>query len=395
MVQQQRVVCGPSGDAGRISERIYRLASVKRIKGGGINRRGVKKILLIQFGDLGDVIVTFPCMRALKECFPHACLVMAVHEKAKDLVQACQWVDDVLSIAASADGLVGRVRQNLQFVIDVRRAKYDMVFDLRTGDRSAILSLLTGAKQRVSFYGKYNTLWRNRIYTHLVYPDVNPGLHMVDYYLSLLNTYGIDTIDRIPSCRVTAKHAQETARLFRQEGISTTGGLAAYHPFSLWEYKGWALEKHAEIIDWMVQRFDATVIITGTADQHGSAQAIMQHCKTNVFNLAGKTPLKLMPAILQRCDLSMGVDTAGGHIAAAVGTSTITIFGPGNFPQWAPLAEHGKIVHKGYDCVPCKLMGCDGSGKSRCLEELTVAEVKADIEDFLDQVFTTNRQTGS
>lgn len=377
-----------------MTEGKYRLANLKRIKGGDISRQGVKKILLIQFGDLGDVIVTFPCMRALKECFPQASLVIAVHEKAKDLLQACPWVDDILSIETPNDGLIERLRRNFRLFIDVRRVKYDIVFDLRTGERSAILSLLTGAKQRVSFYGKYNTLWRNRIYTHLVYPDVNPDLHMVDYYLSLLNTYGIDTIDRIPTCRVAAKQVQEVAKLFQQEGIAPSAGLIAYHPFSLWDYKGWAQEKHAEIIDWMAQRFDATVIISGTAAQYKSAQAISNRCRKHVYNITGKTPLALLPAILKQCDVSMGVDTAGGHIAAAVGTATITIFGPGNFAQWAPMAEHGKIVHKGYDCVPCKLMGCNGSGKSQCLEELTVAEVKADIEDFLDKVFTTNRQTG-
>jgi heptosyltransferase-3 len=368
------------------------LANVERIKGGGIDRQGIRKILLIQFGDLGDVIVTFPCMRALKECFPNAVLVMAVHAKARDLALGCRWADDILVAEQPVGGVLSRLRHNLQFALEVNRQRYDLVFDLRTGDRSAILTFLTGAAQRVSFYGKYNTLWRNRIYSHLVYPDKSPDLHMVDYYLSLLNAYGIDTQYRLPTCHVTEKHARQTNRLFQTNGIEPAGGLIAYHPFSLWDYKSWAEEKHARIIDWMVRRFKVSVIITGTAAQHDSAEAIANRCRKDVHNIAGKTPLALLPAILERCDVSMGVDTAGGHIAAAVGTPTITLFGPGNFFQWAPMARHGKIVHKHWDCVPCKQMGCDGNRKSRCLDELTVSEVKSDIEDFLSNIFSSKRR---
>ena len=173
------------------------MADVKRIKGGDLDRHHINKILLIQFGDLGDVIVTLPCLRALKENFAEAHITLAVHEKAKDLLHGCQWVNEILVAQTSAHDLIGRVKHYFNYVLDVRRNGYDLVFDLRTGDRSAILTLLTGARQRVSFYGKYNTLWRNRIYSHLVYPDKSTDLHMVDYYLSLLNAYGIDTIDRV------------------------------------------------------------------------------------------------------------------------------------------------------------------------------------------------------
>jgi heptosyltransferase-3 len=175
--------------------------------------------------------------------------------------------------------------------------------------------------------------------------------------------------------------------LLQAEEISPDAKLIAFHPFSLWRYKAWGLEKHAAIMDWIADKYNASVIITGTAAQHGSADLIVQQCKSKAVNLAGKTPLGLMPALLKRCAVSIGVDTAGGHIAAAVGTPTITIFGPGNFYQWAPLADHGKIIHKHWDCVPCKQMGCDGNEFSRCLDELSVAEVKSEIEEFLDGIF--------
>ena len=325
-------------------------------------------------------------MRAIKEAFPEARLVMAVHAKAGDLARGCRWTDDILLIDTQRVGPVDRLRRSVRFALDVRRAHYDLVFDLRTGDRSAVLSLLTGARQRVSFYGKYNTLWRNRIYTHLVFPDKSPDLHIVAYYLSLLNAYGIDTENSIPSMHVTDAQTKAAEALFDAEGIPSAGKVIALHPFSLWEYKNWALENHAVLMDWIVDRFDASVIIAGTADQRDRAEWIVQRCKNKVFNLAGKTSLALVPAILRRCAASIGVDTAGGHIAAAVGTPTVTLFGPGNFHQWAPMGAHSKVVHKRWECVPCGRMGCEDSRKSRCLDELTPTEVKAEIEDFLNDI---------
>lgn len=365
------------------------MANVKRIKGGGIDHHNIKKILLIQFGDLGDVIVTFPCLRALKENFPDAHIVLAVHEKAKDLAQGCHWCDEILTVESPPDHLIERLGRNLKFAQRIRSQKFDLVVDLRTGDRSAILSLLTGARQRVSFYGIYNKLWRNRIYSHLVSPDGSPDLHMVDYYLSLLNAYGIHTTDRTPTCLVTEEQASETQNLIQSLGLETAKPIIAYHAFSLWEYKGWDLKKHAEIIKWMVHRYNGSVLLTGTEAQFGQAEIILKQNKRNVYNLAGKTSLNILPALLQRCDVSMGVDTAGGHIAASVGTPTVTIFGPGNFAKWAPYGSRSKIVHKGWDCIPCMKMGCNGSGKSQCLSELSVSEVKADIEDFLGDVLTS------
>lgn len=366
------------------------MANVERIKGGGIDHHNIKKILLIQFGDLGDVIVTFPCLRALKENFPETRIVLAVHDKAKDLVQGCHWCDEVLGVETPTDHLIERLGRNIKFIQRIRSQKFDLVFDLRTGDRSAILSLLTGARQRVSFYGIYNKLWRNRIYSHLVAPDGSQYLHMVDYYLSLLNVYGIDTTDRTPTYTVAEGQASETQKLFQSLGLETAEPIIAYHAFSLWEYKGWDLNKHAEIIQWMVNRYNVSVVLTGTKAQYEQAEIILKQNEKNVYNLAGRTSLKLLPAILQRCDISMGVDTAGGHIAAAVGTPTVTIFGPGNFYKWAPYGSRSKIVHKGWDCIPCKMMGCNGGGKSQCLNELSVSEVKANIEDFLSEVLTSN-----
>jgi len=80
-------------------------------------------------------------------------------------------------------------------------------------------------------------------------------------------------------------------------------------------------------------------------------------------------------ALLQRCDLFIGVDSAGLHIAAAVGTPTVSIYGPSAPASWAPRGSSHLVVQKDWPCVPCRRKGCDDSEQCRCLDELTVEEI--------------------
>jgi heptosyltransferase-3 len=363
------------------------LSRVTRIKGGDIDLSLIRKILLIQLGDIGDVILTFPCIRALKETLPAAKIAVAVYDSNTCLLDGCQWVDKIVPIRKESGDIAKRLLDMLRFALHIRQAGYDTVFDLRTGDRGAILTLLTGARYRISFYGSYNKLWRNRIYTHLLYPDKSPDLHTVDYLLDLFNAYGIDASSHSPEYHVQPRLEARASHLLDDIGVPRGRPVVAYHAFSKWRYKGWGQAKHVALIKWLVERFNAVVVITGSQDQRQQADLIAKESNSVIFNLAGKTSLELMAAVLKRCRLSIGVDTAGGHIAAAVGTPSVSLFGPGNFHKWAPYGDKGKIVYKKLDCVPCKKMGCQDSGISRCMDELTVDEVINEIEPFVADVF--------
>lgn len=345
------------------------------IKGGKLDLGRAKRILLIQLGDIGDVILTYPCIRALKETLKSTVVFVAVHDKAKGLIEECPWADGVIPIKKDKQRWIKEVISQIAFIRNLRRKKFDLVFDLRTGDRSAILSLLSAASQKASFYGIYNKLWRNRIYTHLVLPDRTKTVHIVDYYSSLLATYGIFPSKINPEYRVSSIYQKKADTLLEAHGVRANRPIVVLQPFSLWAYKELALQKIAEIAKWIVTTYNAQVILTGTHDQKQRAEAIVQQSGVNVTNLAGKTSLKTLAAVIARCVLSIGVDSAGTHIAAAVGVPTLTIFGPGDFREWTPRGNDHRVIHKDLDCIPCKRKGCNGSERSKCLDELTVEEV--------------------
>jgi len=150
----------------------------------------LRMILLIQLGDIGDVVYSFPCVRALKETLPEARLVMAVREKAAGLVEGCRWVDGVISVDGRPQGAWDRLRHQWRFWRAVRRYRFDLAIDLRTGTRGAVLSFLSGAPFRLAPYALDGTLWRNRLFTHLVMPSGKQQQFIVEHYLEILTPYG-------------------------------------------------------------------------------------------------------------------------------------------------------------------------------------------------------------
>jgi len=351
-------------------------AETMRVKGNDIAKESPGSLLLIQLGDIGDVVLTLPAVRALHEHFPGAVIVAAVREKARDVMDDCPWVAEVLSINEASRSPLDEIRYQWDFFARVRRFHFDLAVDVKAGNRSAILALLSGAKQRIGFYDRNGRLWQNRVFTHLVSPGGRPGRHMTEHYLGLMNAYGIST-DRIwPEYHVPAERSRQVQRLFTERGVSSDRPVIAVQPFSLWKYKEWNAAKYVQLINWLISDYNVSVVITGSAGERARAEEILAHCPRNTCNLAGETSIGTLAAVLKFCSLFIGVDSAGIHIAAAVGIPTVGIFGPSSISDWAPRGPRHIMVYKDLPCLPCRNKGCDDSEVSRCLEELTLDEVK-------------------
>jgi heptosyltransferase-3 len=336
----------------------------------------VGAILLIQLGDIGDVVLSFPCIRALRETFPAARLAVVVREKARELVEDCPWVSETIGLKQGAEGLWKRVRYHYQFFSRIRRIGFDVAVDLRTGTRGAIMTLLSGAPVRIGRFSYEGRAWRNRVFTHLAAPDLQPGQHVADYYLKILTEFGIPARSVIP--RIFASPRGKTAALHLLNGCGIGEGEPFWvlQPFSLWRYKELDAGLYADLISAARRRFQLPVILAGSAGEHERAEEIRAACgKVDVFNFSGKTSLRTYTALLEASRFFVGIDSAGLHMAAAVGTPTIGIFGPSSIDAWAPQGEKHLVIHKNWDCVPCSRKGCQDSNFSRCMTSLTLKEI--------------------
>lgn len=342
---------------------------MKIVKGAGQIAGEIRKILLIQLGDIGDVVLSFPCIVALQEKFPQAAVVVAVRDKAAGLLANCPGAG-VLAVRGG-DSLAGQFR----FIRQLRGHHFDLAIDLRTGTRGAIIARLSGARIRLGYYDPDGQSWRNRLFTDLVDFPYTPDLHVIDHLLGLLEPYGISTSQRSPRMVLPDSIKAAASRLLAQNHIPAGARLVALQPFSLWRYKELAEGKYVELIKAILVHHPLAVLVTGSPDDRERAAAIVAAAGEGCFNLAGQTSIDLYAALLANCELFIGVDSAGLHLAAAVGTPTVSIFGPSSPISWAPRGPVHSLARNAWPCLPCRMKGCDGLEKSRCLDELEVGEV--------------------
>jgi heptosyltransferase-3 len=195
--------------------------------------------------------------------------------------------------------------------------------------------------------------------------------------------FGIDTQDTTPKLWVLEKAKIKAEELLNGDNILTFRRWVTLNPFSRWQYKEWEHEKWVHVVDWLWEEYGIPTVMVGAPEEREKSINIANQCKGKIFNLVGKTLLDELAAVLRLSSLHIGVDSAAPHIAAAMGTPTITVYGPSDWRDWAPRGEIHSVVTPDRDCVPCHQKGCQGSGTSKCFETLTVDKVERAIRIFL------------
>lgn len=343
-------------------------------------------LLAIQLGDIGDVVLTLPSLRALKTAFPDNHLVVCVREKAGALMDICADVDTVFRINKQDRKPVEAIRYQLDFFSALRSYPYDLAIDFRTGTRGAILALLSGAKARLGFFDNEDQLWRNRVFSHLVHFEYQKGTYVAEYYFEVIKSLGLTSESLDPELAVPMAVKQHVLERLQRIGVDGQSAFIVLQPFSLWQYKELHADKYVDLIDQISRRCGLPVILCGAANERQRAQAITDRSHGKAINLAGETTISQLAGLLSLADIFIGVDSAGLHIAAAVGTPTASIFGPSDPASWAPRGSRHAVIQPKLPCVPCRQKGCDNSGVSRCLDELSMVEMMATIGPMLDRL---------
>jgi heptosyltransferase-3 len=357
--------------------------------------RGVRKILVIKLRYIGDVLLTTPVFTALKENFPDASITALVNSGTESVLAGNPAIDNIIAFDRGTKklGLASRVIGNLRFLRKVRSMGFDMVVDLSSSDRAAIISFLSGARYRLArdpigegFPGK------KHLYTHVAeYEDQN---HMVIQNLDAVTSFGISAEDLRLKIFATQEDRDYAKGLFDEKGIVGDDFVVLIQPTSRKEFKCWPDEKFAALID-ALQGKGAKVVVTGAPSEAETIRSISSLCGLPPMDL-GATTIGQLVAVLELADLFIGLDSAPMHIAAAVRTPAIALFGPIKVYHWGPWCaqepygynkESGVqavgphvAVQKDWECVPCYEMGCGWSNVSRCIAETEVEEILAHVK---------------
>jgi heptosyltransferase-3 len=347
-----------------------------------------RRILVIQLGDIGDIVWTWPVLAAIRGRFPGAEMTLLARQGRGGLLEANPLLREIIEVAQPREGGLRSLAAQLGFLGRLRRGRYDLAVDLRGDERGAFLALASGAPVRIALaYGRSDVpFWRNRMFTHLAsapLPGTGPSRGPAEQSLGMLRPFGIDIEGDLPPFPVPPTVARRVELLFAAERMDTTIPWVTVSPYSRWTYKEWGQEKWIDVIRWLRDRWGAATAVVGSAADREKAEDLVRSGGGQVKNLAGKTTLAELAGVIARSVLHAGVDTGGPHLAAALGLPTVTIYGPSYGEAWAHPGPRHLVVFPDRDCVPCRMTGCDNSHRSECLEELGPGKVREALDDLI------------
>ncbi|MHB8173843.1 MAG: putative lipopolysaccharide heptosyltransferase III [Nitrospirota bacterium] len=321
-----------------------------------------------------------PMLRALKDFYPEAEITAVVPEGMEDLLSSNPCVRKIL-LFRKGIGLTGE----LKFLKSIRDEKSDIAINMTEGDRGAIMCLASGAKTRIGADPRGRGLpGKGRIFTSLVPQKWDRHRALMD--MEMLRPLGIEPGGRRLELYTSEESDGHVLNMLAAQGIKEGDSIAVVHPTSRWLFKCWNDKSVAEVIDYL-QNMGLKVILTSGPDKKETemSRGIASSAKTRPVDFIGILTLGQLASLLKMSRLFFGVDSAPMHMAAAVGTPVVALFGPSDYKVWGPYTDKARVVTKKdkFPCLPCRKAGCGGSKKSRCLEAITVEEAVQAIEELL------------
>jgi predicted lipopolysaccharide heptosyltransferase III len=295
------------------------------------------KILLLQLKRIGDLILTTPAIAALRSSYPDAQITLAVSKECAELVPAISNVDRVL--------IAQRNLRDVAMVSSVAGQRFDYSIDFTRNDRSAFLTLLSGARTRIASYRvREQSKTRARVYTDLVEVRVR-DMHTIDYNLALLEPLGVRAASSAPQLDVPRTAHEKADRLRRDRKM--TRPYVILHPGSARPEKLWDAARWAQVIDHFRENNEFEFVLTSgpSADEQMHIAAITNRTQQKFIDLSGKTDLLTVAALVGQAQLLVTVDSAPVHLAAASHTPQVILFGPTNPFHWRPLDSPALILH--------------------------------------------------
>ncbi|MCI5052424.1 MAG: putative lipopolysaccharide heptosyltransferase III [Simkaniaceae bacterium] len=329
----------------------------------------MKKILVAKLRHHGDVLLTSPVFTALRSAYPESEIHAYIYAETLPMLEGHP--------AISHFHLYDRKKKSLMYeaalLRAIRKEGYDLVINLTEGDRGAMAAFASGAKVRVGVDPKGSGMWgKGKIYTHTIREC--PGIrHTVEMNLDALRTIGIfPSVDERHLSLAIPDEAQVRADELL-EGID--GPFTLVHPVSRWMFKAWP----ARHVKALLEKLEGPVVLTGgPAKEERDFLDQLGHP-----HLGGQTSLKELGALIARAEKLITVDSVPMHMAAALKTPLVAIFGPTSEKRWGPWQHsQSEIVKLDLPCRPCYMPGCAGSRVSDCLEALPVEKVLEAIQSL-------------
>ncbi len=313
------------------------------------------RILIVRAGAIGDTLMTTPLVRALRRSFPNAQLVFLSSRTTENVLRCNPNLDEVVALSyRRLPFLVSPEKQRL--ARRLRGLKLDWALALESNPRLLDVVIESRPARLIA----YGPLPAREGFERVGF---DPELHSIQNHLNAARALGVAPAGHAMDLPYPSEWDTAVERHLEEWGVSSQKRLVGIHAgwggrkhsIEKTRLRSWPVENFAEVIRRVVKEKGACVVLTGAVADHELNEAIIRRAGVSCVNLAGKLPILELAALIRRLSLYLTVDSGPAHMAAALGTPLVTLWGPGILEQTQPIAGSGPVVilrHKPH-CAPC------------------------------------------
>jgi lipopolysaccharide heptosyltransferase II len=332
-----------------------------------------KRILIVLHGSIGDVTRALPLADMLRRSFPDAFTAWSIEPACFPLLQGNSAIDEIIMFDR------GQWWNSIgKFLARVRHGRFDLVLDLQRLFKSGLISWWSGARQRIGFH-RLDSKEGNWIFNNLHIPPYGEKISKLEHYLKFVDYLGIE---RGPLKWQFNLSEAEQASVDRHLA-NVTRGFAVVFVGTRWESKQWFPVQMSQCAEQLQRVYDLDVVLLGGKDDARLAREVEGLAQGKLTNLVGRTTLREAIGVIERAKIAIGPDTGLMHIAAALRTPVISLWGATSPQRTGPYGFAELTVQGKAPCVPCYRRHCP-IGRV-CLQSITMEQIRAKIRLALDE----------
>ncbi len=354
-----------------------------------IDLQSIRRVLVIKLRHHGDVLLTSPVFTVLKNHAPHLEIDALVYQDTAEMLTLHPAISQVHAIDRNWKklGPLAQLKAEWTLLAELQQRDYGLVVHLTEHNRGAWLKRLTGAAYGVACEARKGRFWKNSFSHFYPLPRGN-ARHTVETNLDALRRLGVyPTEEEKRLVLVPGAEAEVSVDLLLASHGLAPAEFIHLHPASRWPFKCWPETRMAELVRQLRDRGHPAVLTAAPSeDELAMVRRIADLAGQPLIDLSGRLSLKQLAALTARARLFIGVDSAPMHIAAAMGTPVVALFGPSGDREWGPWqVPHRVIASSAHPCRPCGNDGCGGGKVSECLTSIPVESVLDAALDLLNR----------
>lgn len=331
-----------------------------------------KKILITKLGAVGDLALAVPSFRMIRKRFPNSYLSLLVDSKLTGLVDSCPYLNEIITFERSKKHK--RWSRILRLARRLRERQFDFSIDLQNNSKTHLITFLSRIPKRIGYMRGLS----GYLLTHPVQEPKEPMAPILHQF-QLLKRIGVNQLDESLELWTEEESDRWALERFREGGIHSADGVIGFAIGSSqkWPSKRWPIENFALLAKRLIVECQYKVVLIGGPDDLVLANAFYNHLlpQSSVLNLVGKTNLSQLVSCVKRFDVLVSGDSAPIHIAAALKTKLVALFGPTEPKRHLPPGHDHSVFVRRIECQPCYRGICHNKKELECLRLIEVEDV--------------------